>query len=125
MEFKPPTYDDIIELLDMAVAERGADYVYKHPDFDIGKCLYVHPNSEVGCIMAYVFNKLGVSLSILKKLEGIGAPGVYSLLYLDGKPEAHGKISLLLSKVQGEQDNGIPWGKAVQKGKNRVAEFFD
>lgn len=125
MTFTPPTYDDIIELLDMAVEEYGADYVYHRPERETN-CAYVHETIDgvvVGCIMAYVFNKLGVSLGTLQKFEGVLAYEIYSKLYLNAKgyqrqtADDNRKIEDLLMTVQKYQDAGFPWGEAVHVGK--------
>lgn len=107
------------ELLDKAIADRGADYVYE-PDENaakLGQCNYVH-GDQPGCIVGHVLHQFGVSLETLKQSEGASARSVLSRV----APFTNKYVRDLLADVQDYQDNGYSWGESVRRARsvNRV-----
>lgn len=122
-----------IELLEAAVAERGADYVYVNPDSPL--CLYVHtsypegsldedPDNAVpirtpGCIVGTAFilgglidarrmsHHLGSISSIAEVLQG-----------RDGIDITHSALEIL-QRAQWAQDAKATWGEALAYAKDR------
>lgn len=104
-------------LLDEAVAEKGADYVYTNAKgeqpsaFKGVDCSNLHPLEDgtwvPGCIVGTVFaNVIGV--------ENVPAEGSASSTNEEvGEPFDHNSERLLL-RTQMRQDQGVPWGQAVQ-----------
>jgi hypothetical protein len=124
------TWTKVNELLDAAVAEKGADYVYQDPDGRRGgevdedgcpaavTCRYVH-GDKPGCIVGNVLHRAGVSLSALRDEEGVGAyNSMFERLYVSMPTHA----SDLLAHVQDRQDVGVPWGDAVREAREQVSQ---
>lgn len=116
---KTLSLEETNRLLDEAVAEKGADFVYVPPGYtladvgniDASECKYVHGN-QCGCLVGEVFHRAGASLQSLHRVEGL-APS---------EPELQNRIGVqvdavtgeLLCAVQAKQDSGAPWGEAVR-----------
>jgi hypothetical protein len=110
------TYDEAVELLDRAVAEKGADFVYDRGPDGHDECLYLHGN-EPGCIVGHVLVYKGVDLELIRELEGIG---VWSLDEYLPQLKTDGRTRRLLGAAQGKQDSGQTWGDSVAKAKAEV-----
>jgi hypothetical protein len=112
------TLERVNQLLDQAVAERGADYVYVRPQASADRrCLYSHGDSP-GCIVGYVLHKLGVPLITLAQYEGMPAREILPVLGLvpfdpDLRTAEQTEIVFLLNRVQHAQDRHQTWGYAV------------
>lgn len=105
------------ELLDAAVAEKGADYIYTDtrgfraaPGSDGADCQYVHGNRP-GCLVGNVLHRAGVELERLLQVEGFGVGDVDFQEYLDVTCD-EGVLDLL-SEAQQRQDGGDTWGDSV------------
>lgn len=109
------TLEKAIELLDNAIAERGADHVYV-PDVAGSSCFYVH-GDKPGCIIGHVLHQFGIPLSELKKVEGKRA--ALAVDELDIRTEKY-LVSQFLDHVQRAQDNGSPWGDAVRYARQSL-----
>lgn len=131
--------DKVNALLDRAVADRGADFVYHSP---VSSCLYWHdakknPESyeracppmtgQPGCIVGYVLHLAGVSdeaiESLPKGIAGTALDHLTSRGVIDLDSDSHGQVYYLLNRVQCEQDARIPWGQAVSEGRRVLAEW--
>ncbi|MFF5471025.1 hypothetical protein [Streptomyces achromogenes] len=114
------TLDRVKELLNEAVAEKGADYVYTTPDGKQGTpeyqptCLYVH-GDKPGCIVGHALHRAGVSLSLLLEEEQDDASSVLRSLAQLGVLSYTDGVSQLLYEAQQRQDHGTSWGEAVQQ----------
>lgn len=126
------TLDRVNELLDQAILERGADYVYVPPGFEnrkayegsgFSRCMYVHEDADgedcPGCIIGYVLHHAGVPLNELACYEGKGAATLLRSLRID----ARYIVSDLLVKVQTRQDKGYTWGDAVAAAREEIADL--
>lgn len=140
--------EQAIELLNRAVEEKGADYVY--PRGGLGEnsgddkvCAYER-NGAPSCIVGHVFSYLGVPVETLAVLDQQSLSAVTDLTrsvptWIDdeevhGVPKGEVPLSVLagiqidpdalgiLRRAQADQDGGIPWGKAVQYA---IAEPYD
>lgn len=129
------TTERVLDLLDEAVRERGADFTYpgRGPD-----CVYFVDDNvledfteegidvEVGspaCIVGFVLSKLGV------KAEDLGAmntnTGAGSLLgnhFRDRFEFEQGAVEAL-EGAQVEQDTGATWGQARDFARNHARDY--
>lgn len=131
------------ELLERAVAEKGADYVYSE---DEGGCFYANPTEErgqyvPGCIVGHVLNYLGLSPEELHKLDephkwhtnvnGDAHTDNTNINHIDDVLEDTFGIELthpalmLLKTAQGNQDFGESWGDSVRTAKGYVSGLND
>jgi hypothetical protein len=112
------TFDEAVELLDRAVAEKGEDYIYPRSAGE-AECLYVE-DGQPSCIVGHVLFWKGLTLERIESIEGMSAFALndYDWLDLDEKAEA------LLWKTQSRQDSGVPWGRAVAEAKAETASAF-
>lgn len=112
-----------LELLDQAVAEKGAEYV--DPAVEIGRCNYVQVEGDgdlvPGCIVGYAMNNAGVPLHELA-LEGI-------VTEIDWERWCDVKLSdgaaSVLRRAQSMQDDGMQWGAAVKYAHSLAAEISE
>ena len=127
------TRSETIDLLNRAVQERGADWIYPK-DALHGQCLYYVPRPDdmydetVGftdlnpgdpaCIVGLVFSYIGVDYDEIDSLM-CNTTDVFNT-HCDvsqSRSEAlfdHGSLELLAT-VQKAQDEGVPWGVAVRE----------
>lgn len=117
------TYERVNELLDEAIAEKGADYVYKD---EMGRvagidtetcCQYVHGEGDSkapGCIAGNVLHRAGVPLGEFNRVESLAVAPLLDLLGVRMPDEA---VSLL-AEIQGRQDKGWTWGLAVDAARD-------
>ena len=117
----------ILEAHVRRLAALQSEHVYDkdaYPDRGVGaSCKYTHTledNSKVpGCIVGQaIFNITGK----LVKQEDHGG-GVLDFLFMrsehDGDNGEWNDRAKFLANVQGHQDNGVPWGRAVERADDR------
>ena len=124
---KHMTYEEVLAILNDAVAERGADWVYPDQnecdDCSYGEqcdwhcaegCRYFNYDKQPCCIVGYVIDKV-VDTSQLDTiiLEGERAWAVLDKLEMWQELTLDERTKELLQVAQERQDNHIPWGKAV------------
>lgn len=122
---KNVTYDETLAALKAAVEEKGAAYVYEreeHPEPGLcspqGACLNTSADgTKTGCIVGNALVRLGVSLKWLALAENINCSsgGILSKLRHEEKFRFDTDAGALLAEAQSLQDNGIPWGEAVDQ----------
>lgn len=119
-----------VELLERAVAEKGADYIY-FPPGSSGTCLYDNGDTP-GCIVGHALSYLGVSNPDLGRLDDapdnsdeISSSGILPLSNtrvleaITGvtlTPEAEEVWAI----AQRYQDDKVSWGLAVSHAKARA-----
>jgi hypothetical protein len=112
------TYNEAIDLLALAVKDRGKDFVYrkKNPE---ASCQYFHGNKP-GCIIGWILDHKGVTLKDLIEGDGynlntsaVGTLIARGLIEVDDP-----STEILLADVQRNQDCQTPWGEAVALAKN-------
>lgn len=106
-----------LELLQQAVDERGADFVYpaewKDDGTSEGMCMYVQPDENgPACIVGYVLHAYGVALDDLSGAEGMGADNACTIFGVDARS------TRMLTLAQISQDNKHTWGHAVQRARD-------
>lgn len=116
------TYDTAVNLLERAVAEHGADFIYpdseREPwqeDRDDVCSYYVEDNGgyRPSCIIGMVIDYLGLREQFLAERENWeGTPGVRVLESLGVTFDAQTRH--LLDEAQTQQDRGETWGDAVE-----------
>lgn len=110
------------------VAKVGDDYRYTTKN---GCCKYVYLE-QPDCIVGMILYNLGVSISILKKLDKSSYTGGSSMI---ASPQAstelrNAKIGIdtkarkYLNIIQRSQDGGKTWGDALRDGEYAYAENF-
>jgi len=95
---------ETIELLNRAIAEKGATYVYRGDD-ELG-CVYRNRDGTPACIVGHVFAYVELPFELITEGQ---APDQEPVRYRF-TDEAIG----LLDRVQSTQDDGTPWGTAVE-----------
>lgn len=116
--------DRALELLEAAVEERSANYIYEIPKDAGGKCVY-QSEGVPSCGVGLALSKAGVSISALAALDhspsldapvSIGTNSARLILAAHGvklTPQA----SLVLDAFQGRQDSRSTWGDALSDAK--------
>lgn len=108
-----------LELLDRAVAEKGADFVYERRALS---CRYAH-EGKPDCIVGHVLVYLGVPAERLTCIEGMA----FDMTILHHVEIEFGlaftsKAVMALSIAQSEQDSGTPWALAVAEARRAVMQ---
>lgn len=103
--------DQLMKALRETVADRPG-YVYESP-YESGphpsSCYYVH-GDKPGCGVGAALHRLGVPLRVLGEYENNAADTLINALGMTGDTPAR-RVYVLF---QGHQDNGIPWGEALE-----------
>lgn len=109
-------FNEAIELLNRAVAERGADYVYREDPkaFDAEdevRCVNTFDDGTPGCIVGQVCFYAGLDAEDLasNRFSPVDTLVAEEVLNIDSD------VIELLSEAQSRQDGGDTWGKAVQR----------
>lgn len=119
-----------LELLEQAVAERGADYRYKYP-----VCAYVQRDSAIdvrphpACIVGLALSLAGVPIETLEQLEGDVEEAASELGAFHGVKVDAGAVRVWLA-AQVTQDtfdlgrgrDRHTWGEALEAAKQAAEE---
>lgn len=116
------TIQEVLPLLDAAVEDRGADWVYP-TEAALNGCHYFATDQDVedgafteegapACIVGWVLDRLGVTVTdIVTDIgdynETTGVDTLAAIIPMDVDTVE------VLQHVQNQQDNGTPWGIAV------------
>ena len=125
------------ELLERAVTEKGADYVYGKRG---GACNYERDGAP-SCIVGHVLSYLGLTVEQLATLDNpdkfyvnecgypvsadTGITDIAQLLASELGIDLTFPAAELLQNAQFDQDNGVPWGTAVVLAKDAVGQYRD
>lgn len=133
--------DKAKELVSLAIAERGEEYVYQREGT---VCSYVHQVDEVwdeesdtyeedyssaipGCLVGHALHLGGISLQVLSSYNLDGSDDLlHALKRVNEIGEVSDRAAHYLSQVQGSQDNGASWGlanEAALRGKMLCKKF--
>jgi hypothetical protein len=131
------TKDKAIELLEEAVAQRGAEYVY--PGEGAAQCHYFANSYDVSraladkidepmCIVGQVLNNIGITSADLNTLDVaaesgyvnrvVGANGLATLINRGSDTYIDTDAVEAFGIAQGKQDIGENWGAALTATKN-------
>lgn len=122
--------DNVIELLERAVEEKGADYVDPNSRNGNG-CQYADENGAPLCIVGHVFSYLGEPLQATEndwdELVPWNADTDAASLIDDEDFEVvdvldRDVVASVLYAAQVQQDGKHTWGEALEAAKNRLAE---
>jgi hypothetical protein len=119
-----------LQLLEEAVAERGADYVYD--DSDIG-CVYVTKDGTPACGVGLALTKAGVPLELLTYIDhngdGAGGKNRFEETQIDSPDlldylrqndvDIDDKAEAVFRRFQFEQDHATPWGEALAEAREQ------
>ena len=108
------TYEETIELLERAVAEKGMDYVYDPGLNNWGVrdiCRYVNSDRTPGCIVGQVLSYVGLLGRFTHETENMAS--AQPVIQNNFAPDA---INALV-RAQKRQDRGEPWGLAFDAAK--------
>ena len=133
----PLSYEDACTFLDKAIADKGEDYVYeppiKHNFGNTESCRYFDQEAQPSCIVGHVLSHMGVgpfpfdsvinSRGVSQLVAGVSDFGGPIELEDIPLPLYANQINasptyLLLARAQSYQDQGCPWGLAVQFAKD-------
>ena len=108
-------YDEVVDMLKAIVAGKE-DFVYERVE---SVCLY-WTNGEDGtrdasCLVGHVFQALGVLSDLPLWYQNSDANVTVGVLKQKGVINFTRKARALLMAAQGRQDEGTPWGEAVQE----------
>lgn len=121
------SYDGALALLQRAVSERGEDYVYvprDHADSNeesVTTCRYFKADGTPSCGVGLALSYMDLTKAELDEHDinvGIGVTGLTRAELVEGENRA---ISLL-AYFQQMQDEGKPWGKALEFAITSVQE---
>jgi len=135
------TLDSAIEAVRAAVDEKGKYYIYAPVSSGatvrtpFNGCVYVH-NGAPSCAVGHAMVNLGVPIHLFTEEDefGVGlnvdtdACGLLAALARDGElsmpldAEEADQIVTFLAAVQDKQDDGRPWGEALQYGLDKVGK---
>lgn len=117
----PVDVEQVLELLDRAVAERGEDFIYD-ATFDARlhggrSCFYRLPNGRPGCIAGLVVSYVAPG-TLPYLAEGVSINGQ------DALTDFFTSTALaVLRAAQRAQDKGARWGVARDKGRASAREI--
>lgn len=107
------TYEKANELLDRAIAEKGADYVNEKTEYGSDgdtDCFYFTPEGVPSCIIGHVMHYLGFGPNDVNEHSAARAqPAIRQVAGED--------VVSFLMNVQSKQDRGLPWGYAVEQAR--------
>lgn len=133
------SYERAMALVNQAIEERGEDYV--NPKYlpgtsnstgwvdseswvqaeestNEGACKYVI-NGTPSCIVGYVLHHAGIPVETMEEFDQLSslAGAVMSRLEYRGLLKLEGSAYALLSQLQAFQDDGKPWGLALERAR--------
>lgn len=115
------TYENTVLALKNAVALKGEDYVYKVSANTRGPaCVYFGRDKQPSCIVGHLLAEMGVepfafnSKTNSSSVTALMSKGVLEVDDLDANFRS--RTLELLAMTQNKQDNGIPWGRALEEG---------
>lgn len=111
------TYEHALALLERVVAEAGEGYTYirrPHQYAPHTRCLYVH-EGKPDCGIGRALHAAGVPVEELMRLDDDLLPASWALDRLRGIGilSSAFQASLLYTSFQNKQDEGHPWGEAL------------
>ena len=112
------TFVEAVALLKRSVAENGAQTVYAKPG---GICLYFTPDGCPSCLIGHVLHYKGMTYKALDDRGSNDQTDVSGLIQ-DTVIRVDMRTEALLALAQGFQDDGVPWGRAVEQALEGVAE---
>ena len=108
-------YDEVVAMLKAIVAGKE-DFVYQ---FEEGSCVYWTDGEDgtrdASCLVGHVFQAWGVLSDLPQIFRHSSAIRAAGVLREKGVLVLTHKALVLLGSVQRLQDEGIPWGEAVQE----------
>jgi hypothetical protein len=110
------SYDEALELLYRAIAEKGPDYVYEKTSTGLGSCAYFIDN-QPSCIVGHVLAYKGVKPEDLPGRSNTAQIGALAV----GEDS---RTNYLLDMAQVYQDRGVPWGQAVENALAWVNDTY-
>jgi hypothetical protein len=114
----------VLKTIDEVVAEFGPEYIYTPRAGTPWSCMYVHDPEDgtkptIGCLGGQVLNRLGVSVEVLAKREGVAVTDFthFNIVSLGDDLQAHERRAalLVLRAAQIAQDAGKSWGFAREE----------
>lgn len=110
-----------INLLEKAVGEKGADYVYPRMmtvgDITVAtQCDYFRED-QPSCLVGHVLSYLGYDNA--DEAEGHSASYAMEKLGIEFDDAA----AFILEQAQDAQDSGTPWGEAVENARNEYENY--
>lgn len=129
IDLDPVPFDQVVQEINIIVAERPEDYVYQRPAN--GSCAYVHVDrghSEAGCIVGVWLHRFQlVPLDVLHLKEGAGADMLAARLYhMKAIPRPlDRRAARFLDQLQTKADGGWTWRRAADFAALHVRNEWD
>lgn len=115
---KIETVEQALELLERAVATRGADFVYEKPEGE-DFCKYVR-DDKPDCLIGVVLSMVGWTNEELKAADKLGT--VHGVA-VDFAERLGSDAIVVLGAAQAVQDDGASWGKALTAARVEAARL--
>lgn len=119
------TKANVIELLERAVAEKGADYIDPSTEYD--NCSYLNTfddtsNDKPGCIVGHVLHYAGADADLLHRWDANVSGLTSEQIVAADEFELEGVMLDLpaftaLMTAQNHQDKSETWGRALEAAK--------
>ena len=131
------TYEQTLDLLKEIVSSKGDDYVYPHSSADSDQeCRYYEREmsktdpSIVGpwspsCLVGHVFDRVMDEDTIVKVIRLYNTSSISTGMRNLVSDFFDRESIILLSGVQGRQDQGMPWGEAVRVSELYARQYHD
>lgn len=121
------TFEEAEALLRRALGAKGADYVYEQvymPLYEEKGCVYFTDDGCPSCKIGHVLHYKGVTREDLEETGSNSGTDVGNLV-ADGLLVIDLRTEALLSLVQEHQDQGMPWGEALEQALAGVDEWVE
>lgn len=106
------SYDEAVGILNALVIEKGAEFVYSE---HYESCVNWDTQGQPRCIVGHLVGRKGWIPDLHSDHMTDNCTEV-AVLFEDLSIDADDRTMGLLSRVQMEQDQNVPWGDAVQIG---------
>ncbi|WP_037355444.1 hypothetical protein [Amycolatopsis orientalis] len=113
-----------LELLERAVKEKGADYLYPRTyTAGLPVCAYER-NGKPSCLVGTALSYTGVTVEQLREMDAAGYAS-FARLYMDDRlpVELTDDAVDVFQAAQTAQDIGDIWGTALEKAREEAAEI--
>lgn len=104
------------ELAQLAVLERGAEFVYQRPEID-GQptCAYFDNFGKPSCLVGMILFRCGIEPLHYTTLNSVWVFDLQDEGVIEADPDA----IAYLDDLQSAQDKNVPWGEAVENAEQK------
>lgn len=116
------SFSQALDLAQMAVADKGEDYVYQRPFYaPLGHtvCAYYDESGQPSCLVGHILHGMGLRTRGRKNFCSVAELAEIGVISIDAK------TNYFLGFLQSSQDIGIPWGTALAQALAHYKTFAD